>query len=145
MNKDLSASLYISPSEISESLNRSMIVKLISSDKRKVMKNALLRFIENGLPFVFPAEPGAISRGIPTAHSAPSLKEHFSSEEVYVWPDASGSIKGQIINPLYPNLIKAAKEDERLYELLTLIDAIRVGKVRESQKAIELLKAKIKE
>ena len=32
----------------------------------------------------------------------------------------------------------------QLYGLLTLIDAIRVDKVRESQKAIELLKVKIK-
>ena len=84
LSKDISSSLYISPSEISESLNRSMIARLLSPDKRKVMKNALLKFIENGLGCVFPAELGAIERGMPTGHRAPVLKEFFSSSEDYV-------------------------------------------------------------
>src|SRR5471030_1071946 len=73
MNKDLSAGLNISQSEISESLNRSAIAGLISPDKKKVFKNALLNFIEHGLPYVFPVEPGSIEKGIATAHSAPVL------------------------------------------------------------------------
>jgi len=77
LNKDLSESLYISSSEITESLNRSMIARLISSDKKKVFKSALMRFIENGIGFVFLVHPGAMVRGIPTAHNAPILKEYF--------------------------------------------------------------------
>lgn len=84
LNKDLASRLYISNSEISESLNRSMIAKLIAPDKKKVFKNALLNFVGNGLRYVFPAEPGPIVRGVPTAHSAPILKDLFSSNEVYV-------------------------------------------------------------
>jgi hypothetical protein len=140
LNKDLSASLYISSSEISESLNRSMIARLVSPDKRRVLKNALLRFIENGLAFVFPAEPGAIVRGMATAHSAPVLKEFFLSKEIYVWPSPNGETKGAAINPLYANQAQAALADENLYQMLALIDAVRVGKVRECDKAIELLK-----
>jgi len=140
MNKDLSASLFISPSEISESLNRSMIARLISPDKRKVFKTALLKFIENGLSFVFPAEPGAIMRGIPTAHSAPILKGYILSEETYVWPSPNGAAKGQVIIPLYPNQVQAVMQDEKLYNMLALIDSIRVGKVREVEKALDLLK-----
>ncbi|MDN5285284.1 MAG: hypothetical protein JWR38_1558 [Mucilaginibacter sp.] len=140
LNKDLSESLFISSSEISESLNRSMIAHLISPDKKKVFKSALMRFIENGLGFVFPVEPGAIERGIPTAHSAPILKEHFLSEENYVWPSSNGKVRGQAIIPLYPNQIKAVLNDEKLYNMLALTDSIRVGKVRESEKAIELLR-----
>lgn len=140
LNKDLSESLYISSSEISESLNRSMIARLISPDKKKVFKSALMRFIENGLGFVFPAEPGAIERGIPTAHSAPILNEYFLSEENYVWPSANGKVRGQTIAPLYPNQIKAVINDEKLYNMLALVDSIRVGKVRESEKALELLR-----
>lgn len=66
-----------------------------------VMKNALLKFLENGLRFVFPAELNAIARGIPTGHSAPVLKEFFSSSEEYVWPYSTGKSRGQSINPLY--------------------------------------------
>ena len=140
MNKDLSASLYISSSEISESLNRSMIARLVSPDKKKVFKSALLKFIENGLSFVFPAEPGAIIRGIPTAHSAPVLKDHIISDDVFVWPGLDGEAKGQAIAPLYPNQVLAVLEDEKLYDMLALVDAIRVGKVREIEKAMELLR-----
>ena len=140
LNKDLSESLFISSSEISESLNRSMIARLISPDKKKVFKNALIRFIENGLAFVFPVEPGAVERGIPTAHSAPILKEQFLSEENYVWPYPNGKVRGQSIVPLYQNQVMAVLNDEKLYNMLALVDSIRVGKVRESQKAVGLLR-----
>lgn len=140
LNKDLSVALNISQSEISESLNRSAIAGLISPDKKKVFKSALLKFIEYGLCYVFPAEPGAIGRGIPTAHSAPVLKDQIVSQENYVWPYASGDVRGQAITPLYPNQVKAVLQDDKLYDMLALIDSIRVGKVREKDKAMDLLK-----
>ncbi|WP_179415971.1 hypothetical protein HDF19_06725 [Mucilaginibacter sp. E4BP6] len=140
LNRDLSEGLYISSSEISESLNRSMIARLISPDKKKVFKSALIRFIENGLPFVFPVKPGAVERGIPTAHSAPILKEYILSEEHYVWPTPHGKVRGQSIMPLYPNQVKAVMTDDKLYNMLALVDSVRAGKVRECEKAIELLK-----
>ena len=140
MNKDLASTLFISNSEISESLNRSKIAGLISPDKKKVFKNALINFIENGLPYVFPVEAGSISKGFATAHSAPILKDLFPSEEIYVWPSSLGNAKGQSINPLYANQVKAVQEDEKLYSMLSLLDAIRFGRPREQEKAIEILK-----
>ena len=140
LNKDLSAGLIISPSEISESLNRSAIAGLVSPDKKKVFKSALLKFIEYGLGYVFPAEPGAMERGIPTAHSAPVLKDLIVSQENYVWPYANGKVRGQAITPLYPNQVQAVLQDDKLYDMLALTDSIRVGKVREKDKAMELLK-----
>lgn len=137
--KDLSYQLEIAQSEISESLNRSAIAGLISPDKRKVFKNALLKFLEYGLPFVYPAEYGPIARGIPTAHSADVLKAEFVSSQACVWPYAKGTIKGHAIQPLYPKQVQAAMRDQRLYDMLALIDAIRVGKAREKAIAIEHL------
>lgn len=140
LNKDLSSQLYISSSEISESLNRSMIAKLISPDKRKVFKNALYKFINYGLSYVFPAVPGPVVRGMPTAHSAPILNKDFLSNEPYVWPSLNGSARGQAITPLHPKQVLAAQDDETLYIMLALVDAIRVGRVREAEKALEILK-----
>jgi hypothetical protein len=145
LNKDLAHSLYISNSEISESLNRSMISKMISPDKRFVFKTTLYNFIEHGLKFVFPVVPGPIARGIPTAHSANILKDYFVSDIHYVWPSAEGTVKGQAITPLYPNQVKAALYDEKLYDKLALVDAVRVGRVREQKKALELLKQSFEE
>jgi len=139
LQKDLSWSLRISESEVSGSLNRSMISGLISPDKKKVMKSAFLKFIEFGVRYVFPAVPGKIARGVATAHSAPILKDHFISEEIYVWPSKSGRSKGQSVAPLSLYQVDAATEDAKLYDMLALLDAIRLGKPRECQKSIELL------
>lgn len=144
LNKDLSNSLYISTSEISESLNRSKIAGLIDPSKRKVFRNNLLDFLSYGLVYVFPVEPGALVRGIPTAHSAPILKNGLISNEIYVWPSSSGIEKGQAIQPLYPNAILAVQQDARLYDLLALVDSIRIGRVRDKALAIEKLKTIIK-
>ena len=137
--KDLSYQLEIAQSEISESLNRSAIAGLISPDKRKVFKNTLLKFLEYGLPYVYPAKYGPFERGIPTAHSADVLKDLFISAEACVWPYAKGTMKGHAIQPLYPKQIVAALKDRRLYDMLALVDAIRVGKARERAIAIEHL------
>lgn len=139
-NKDLAASLYLSPSEISESISRSEFAGLISSDRRMVFQMALGSFIKNGLKYVFPVKPGSLVKGMPTAHAAPIMVPYFSSDEAYVWPDISGKKRGMFIEPLYPGAIAAAKQDAILYDLLAICDVFRVGRVREIKKAEELMK-----
>ncbi|MFM8432117.1 MAG: hypothetical protein ACKOA1_04900, partial [Bacteroidota bacterium] len=73
--KDLAAELFISNSEVSESINRSIQAGLISSDKKTLLKGALLEFLNHGLKYVYPQHPGSIVRGIATAHSAQPLKK----------------------------------------------------------------------
>jgi hypothetical protein len=137
----LAEELEMSQAEISHSLTRSHYAGLIDYSGKIVLRNSLYEFIIHGLKFVFPQQPGAIVRGIPTAHSALPLSESIQSEEKFVWPSATGAVRGQSIIPLYPNLIKAVKKDEKLYELCALMDAIRVGKARE----VELAKKELKE
>ncbi len=141
--KDLAQELGISASEISESLNRSVISGLISSDKKSLRKLAILDFLKSGLRYVYPQQPGALVRGIATAHSAPPLKNEIVSDEPYVWPFAQGSVRGQSIEPLHPNIPKATLADEQFYELMALTDAIRVGKVREQNLAFSILKERL--
>ena len=142
-NKDLAESLGISASEVGESLHRSRQAGLLAADKKHLMTNALLEFLEHGFKYVFPQQPGAIVRGVPTAHSAPPLKSHIDSDENLVWPEATGSIRGQAIEPLHPGVPKACLADPVLHELLALSDALRVGRVREQQLAIEALRKRI--
>ncbi len=89
-NKDLAAELFISQSEISDSLNRSLVAGLVNADKKKVFKKSLLEFIEYGLHYVFPAIPSTEVNGIYTAHARPFMKENFFSETAYVWPQPRG-------------------------------------------------------
>ncbi len=141
--KDIANELHISSSEVSESLNRSVWAGLISNDKKRIFKAALLDFLIHGLKYVYPQKPGAMVRGINTAHSAPPLSYNISSEQYYVWPYAEGNSRGFAIEPLHPNVPKACLEDKKLYELLALIDAIRIGSIREQNMAIDELKNRI--
>lgn len=141
--KDLSYELGISASEISESMNRSVIAGLIAPDKKRLMKSALLDFLEFGLRYVYPQQAGALVRGLPTAHSAPPLNEIIVSEEQFVWPFAGGKVRGQAVEPLHPKLPEACSKDPDFYQMMALCDALRVGKVRERNIAMEELKKRI--
>lgn len=141
--RPLAEELYLSQSEISESISRSKYAGLIAYSSKKVNRQALMEFLQFGLSYVFPQHPAAIVRGIATAHSAPPLNEIITSSELYVWPSAKGNVRGQSITPLYPSVIEAIKRDPELYELLALVDAIRVGKAREKEIAIKELRNRI--
>lgn len=144
-NIDIANSILISASEVSEALNRCKIAGLIDSKKKKVNINSFLEFLIYGLKYVFPVQPGSIVKGIPTAHSASPIKEHISTgNDIYVWPYIKGGSRGQAIEPLYKNLPKAVENDVLFYELLSIIDTIRVGRVREIEIAIEELKKRLK-
>ncbi|MGN6436438.1 MAG: hypothetical protein ACTHMM_07880 [Agriterribacter sp.] len=138
--KDLASQLFISPSEVSESLNRSFQAGLLDYNKKKVNRQSLMEFLQYGFHYVFPQQPGTISNGISTAHSHPAMKKLFASDLTYVWPDIQGKIRGQSVEPLYPKQVNAVKLDEELYKLLALTDVIRVGRTREIKVAIEKLK-----
>lgn len=143
-NIDIANALQISPSEVSEALNRSKIARLIDSKKRSVHVNAFKEFLIYGLKYVFPTEPGAMVKGIPTAHSASPIKNHISSgADVYVWPYAKGNVRGQAIEPLYKTIAASVQDDKLFYELLVIIDTIRVGRVREINFAIKELEIRL--
>lgn len=139
--KNLATSLYISQSEVSESLHRSMYAGLIDEQKQSIHAQNLFDFILYGLRFVFPQKPGPLARGIPTAHSHPALQSKFVSEIKYIWPHPDGKDIGFSIEPFYQKQTNAVRQDEQLYLILSLIEIIRVGKVREVNYArTELMK-----
>lgn len=143
--RNLEAMTGISKSEISASLKRSISVGLAVVDRKtkfpRANNRALKEFIEYGLKYVFPADPGKIMRGIPTSFAAPVMAGKLMSagEVINVWPDPIGKEKGQSIQPLFKSVPRAVKQDPELYKLLALVDAIRLGNARESKIAIELL------
>ncbi len=144
---DLAYELGLSQSEVTQGLERCKLAGLVDPSKRKPMKLALTEFLVHGLKYVFPAQPGPLCRGLPTAHSARPLAGHIVSDEndQYVWPYAEGEVRGQAIFPLYPNVPFAAKKDPKLHEMLALLDAIRVGRAREKNLATDEIKKRIKE
>jgi hypothetical protein len=131
--KDLARELFISPSEISESLNRSYHAQLIDYYKRHVFRLALHEFTAHAIQYVFPQSPGPVVRGVRTAHSAPPLNKIIRSSENYVWPDAEGNARGQAIEPLYPTLVKSSPRSRPLSALFQLAKALMYESVVSSR------------
>ena len=147
----LEESTGISKSEVSHSLRRCLEVGLAKAERGsgipRANTRALLGFVTNGLKYVFPARPGPLVRGIPTAHAAPVLAGRLLSagEHVHVWEDAHGSVQGQRVDPLYKSVPRAVRRDPDLYAMLALVDSIRLGQERESALAGTLLAQYLRE
>lgn len=138
--KDLAASLSLSAAEVSESIERCRNAKLVDESKQHVNVLALKEFLVHGLKYVFPVEIGNIARGIPTALSASPIKEQISSgKESFVWEHKNGTIRGQKIEPLYHTVPDASMNDDKLYQLLVIMEVLRMGRVREREIAIREL------
>jgi hypothetical protein len=143
----LAADVGISASEAHESVRRLRLAKLIGAQAfRRVRKRSLEEFLVIGVQYAFPAELGMVTRGVPTAHSGPKLNSHFASssegsavEDVLVWPHEDGGVRGVSVTPLYAGAPRTAKNNPALYELLTLVDALRIGQARERRLAKAML------
>ena len=138
--KPMALALGMSQSEVSESVARSKYAGLLSTNGKEVMRLSLLEFLQYGLRYVFPQKPGPMVRGVPTSHSAAPLNKIIQSTEHYVWPYGKGTVRGHSIVPLYNSVPEAALKDDKLHELLALVDALRVGRAREKNIAIAELK-----
>lgn len=106
-------------------------------EQERVTRSGLLELLLHGLRYLFPAEKGALTRGVPTAYAASPLKEQIApdGEPVPVWPYAEGTVRGYSFSPLHKKALLAALEDQRFYELLALVDALREGRARERELA----------
>lgn len=141
----LASALGMSASEVHSAIRRARESGLMSRSAKRPNKQALAEFLIHGLRYVFPAERGGITRGLPTAHGAPPLKSRLSAgaDPVPVWPDPEGDVRGEELRPLYKSAPGAARRDPKLYELLALVDAVRGGRARERMIAIEELRTRL--
>lgn len=131
----LAIALGLSASETHGAVRRLEEAGLVNAE-RAVVRQALREFLVHGLKYVFPARPGALSLGVPTAGAAPALAATFPPLEIpWVWPWPEGTVRGLTIEPLYRTLPGAALKDPALYEVLALMDALRAGRARERQLA----------
>lgn len=159
---DLAVELGISPSQLHASVRRSLEAQLavkmdvgntysseLTRDSRIVAQYRNLKeFLVHGVKYVFWAKPGEMTRGMLTAYAAPPLdnmiaQKWSSMEPPLVWPDPEGEARGRALAPLYKRAPKAARKDIQFYELLALMDGIRVGRAREREAAIKELKKRL--
>jgi len=133
----LSGALSLSPSQAHSAVSRAVRAGLVQQRSLRVNGAAMLELLVHGVKYVFPAERGRVTRGIPTAHAAPPLSSRLAatSELPPVWPDPEGTVRGETFKPLHRAAIAGAKGDPKLYELLALVDALRGGRARDRQLA----------
>jgi len=141
----LTVELGMSPSEVHASVRRATQSGLLQEATPSVNPAALLEFLVHAVKYVFPPQRGGVTRGLPTAHSAPPLRQHFraGSELPIVWADAEETVRGEALEPLYRSVPRAARADAQLYEWLVLVDAVRVGRAREREFAVAELRRRL--
>lgn len=140
----LAEELAMSASEVHAAVRRCAVAGLADPETKRPLRKPLEEYLLHGVRYAFPAVRGPVARGIPTAHAAPPLAGKLNDDELPpVWPDPEGTVKGYALEPLYRSAPKAARRDPRLYELLALVDAIRIGRARERRMAESELKRRI--
>ena len=132
--RDIAESIKVSIGEISKSTRRLIAAHLVvdRDGEFNVEKGALLEWITYGTRYAYPVEIVGYGRGMPTSWSCPRVKTDIVPPDVpIVWSSSGGSVEGSLIKPIHESVPFAAGGDERLYEALSLMDAIRGGKPRE--------------
>jgi hypothetical protein len=142
---DKALMLGMSASEVHAAERRLSEARLLNPIDKTIQKKAFLNFLVHGVPYVFAVAPKEMTRGMPTAWAAPVLADRFaaSNQPIPVWPDPNGNVQGVAIKPLYRSQPKAAQNNPKLYELLALVDALRIGRARERKLAAELLEERL--
>lgn len=146
----LANELSMSASEINAGVKRCLAANLLMPDficgknPHPALK-AVEEFLVHGLKYAFIPERGELTRGVPTGYAAEPLKSMIvaSDEPPPVWPYPEGQVRGYSFSPLYRSAPQAALADQRLYELLVLVDAIRGGKARERELATDALRKRL--
>ncbi|MBC7459799.1 MAG: hypothetical protein H7287_00410 [Thermoleophilia bacterium] len=143
----LASELGLSTSRIHESLGRLHRVRIVDSSGNRVSAPVLTEFLEHGLRFVFPAELGSVVRGVPTATSAEPLASVFvdpgDAASGFVWPSSSGKVRGVSIVPLHKLVPSIAEHDERMHELLALVDGLRLDDPRVRREAAAAFRERV--
>ena len=143
----LAGTLWMSPSEVHAGVKRAVRARLASFQQERAVPNRrnLEEFLVCGLPYVFVPEQGEVTRGMPTGYAGPPLRSYFQDlgDLPPVWPVPDGEVRGLTFSPLYKSVPQAAREDETLYALLTLVDAIRGVRAREREMALQEIRERL--
>ena len=138
---ELASELFLSQSMVSRALKTADSMNLYSPSRRRVNAKPLEDALVYGARYFLAPKRGGEVRGMRTAWAAPPLSNEIATAEPLppVWPDPMGDSRGLLLEPLHPNVPKAARLDPNLYELLALLDVLRVGGARERNLAVKAL------
>ena len=145
--RSIAESLAISASEVSKGSKRLAKSHLVVDRHGEIFaeSGALLEWLSYGIRYAYPQETIGYGRGMATSWNCPLLvSEIVPPSPPLVWPVAGGDIEGVLIKPIHDSVPLAASRDEKLFQALSLLEAIRGGKPRELAIAKKLLSKLIK-
>lgn len=144
---EIASALSISQSTVSRALSTAEALSLYRPKAKRVNVIALESALVHGARYFLGAVKGGDVRGIPTAWAAPPLSDEIAASDPLppVWPDPTGNVRGLSLEPLHPSVPRAAKSDPHLYELLALLDVLRIGGAREVGLAVKALHERLNE
>lgn len=145
--RSLARELQIPHSSLQRSLVRLGETPVYDATRGRLNLSATMELFEHALPFVAPASLGAPTRGVPTAWAAMPLSDAIGTvgDLPPVWPSSAGEVRGRAVKPLHPAAISLAGSDPWMYEMLALVDGVRVGDARVRGVAKELLRERLTE
>ncbi len=147
--EQIAQTLGMTASNVHLAVKRSIQAKLLEQPSKRSIKpirSNILEFLTHGVRFAFYPERGGMARGTVTAHAAAPLNTIFNIDSIPpVWENPKGDTFGATLEPLFKTAAFAAEQDPRLYELLALVDALRIGKTRERKLAGEYLKKRLED
>ncbi|MBL0170212.1 MAG: MarR family transcriptional regulator [Gemmatimonadaceae bacterium] len=138
----LAEALVTSTSAVHRSVARLQLSGLCKASSRTVTRPSFLEFLVSGVRFAFPAVHGPERTGLATAWTHEDVAPLFADGERprnLVWASDRGTIRGESLVPLFPNLPAVAARDVRLHELLAMVDVLRVGNARERRVVSDVL------
>lgn len=111
---------------------------------RQVNRLAAREVFEKAIQWIAPAVVGPFELGLPTAHAASPLADKLRSDaDPVVMPIAEGPCRGRSVTPLHPAAPAAARRDPKLHELLSIVDALRIGGARDREVAAFELRSRV--
>lgn len=149
---ELASALKMSPSEAHAGVHRSLDVGLLrrptgSTQRMPIpVRRALEEFLISGLKYVWPTRPGAIGRGMPTCSSFSPVARELDvpePETPFVWRNPAGTVRGEIILPLYPKVPEVCADDAWMHEWLALVDVLRCKTGREASLAANAIRNRL--
>ncbi len=129
--QQLAAKLGVSVATTHRAVHNLNDAGLYDRGRRRVLEAAAKEFLIHGVKYVFPPVRGSETRGVPAAWAARPLAMELAEDALPpVWPHPIGRRRGIALKPLHPGVPELALRDERLWERLALVDAIRAGDAR---------------
>lgn len=145
--RSIADAIGVSASEVSKGAKRLVASHLLVERGGGLFaeSSALLEWLTYGVRYAYPPESIGYGRGMATSWNCPILKsEMVPPVPPLVWPTSGGNTEGVLIKPFHDSIPFVASQDENLYRVLAILDAIRGGKPRELTIARKILAGLIK-